>query len=309
MGPRGAPGVSPAQGDGTRPLRPPLANTGPGRQAAPDCPAASEGGAQPEGAVGPGAGGFDPRAAMARCRAGWPGRQAHRVPRAPGHHHRRARPGGDARWPDLDPACSALAAVGGDCCSAWSGGERCHLRPHRHRAHPPRRGPSALRARAAADRVQPLDAGEDHLRVHRGPQHHAGRGHARLRPGSAATAERGHRPVHPLPRPGDRPLVARRDEPHDPPAVGGRLRLRSAARLRVRQRADGHGHSPVGDPRGPGAVQRRGGDRPARLRLPGPRLERAFRNWRSTGRAWSRRLPATPSVRSARSGRSSGRSP
>ena len=42
---------------------------------------------------------------------------------------------------------------------------------------------------------RPLDAGEDHHRLHRGAQHHAGGRHARLRQRAAAAAERRHRAV------------------------------------------------------------------------------------------------------------------
>ena len=45
----------------------------------------------------------------------------------------------------------------------------------RHRAHPDRPRPSALRAGPAADRARPLDAPENRQRLHAGAQRHAGR--------------------------------------------------------------------------------------------------------------------------------------
>ena len=70
----------------------------------------------------------------------------------------------------------------------------------------------------------------------RGPQHHAGHRHARLRQRAGAAAQRRDRAVDPLPRPRDRAGLAGRDELHDAPSLGGRVRLRPAARLRLRQR-------------------------------------------------------------------------
>ena len=54
----------------------------------------------------------------------------------------------------------------------------------------------------------------------------------------AAAAQRVDRPLDPVPRPGDRPLMARRDELHHPQPMGRRLRLRPPARFRLRQRLD-----------------------------------------------------------------------
>src|SRR5262249_47321924 len=82
--------------------------------------------------------------------------------------------------------------------------------------------------------------------------------------------ERRHCPVDPVPRTRDRPLLAWRDEPHDPAAVDGRVRLRVAPWLQFRQRPDGHWLAPRGNSPGAAAVQRGSGDRPAWLRLPGP---------------------------------------
>ena len=66
--------------------------------------------------------------------------------------------------------------------AATSGLERAAVLPAAGRAaHPARRRPPALRARAAADRPRPLDAGEDDHLVHRGAQHHAGHRDAGLR--------------------------------------------------------------------------------------------------------------------------------
>ena len=42
--------------------------------------------------------------------------------------------------------------------------------------------------------------------------------------------------VDPVPRSRDRPRLARRDELHDPPSLGGGVRVRPAARLRLRER-------------------------------------------------------------------------
>ena len=58
------------------------------------------------------------------------------------------------------------------------------------------------------------------------------------RPGAAAgaAAERGHRAQHPVPRPRGGARMARPDQLHDPPPVGRGLRLRPAARLRLRRR-------------------------------------------------------------------------
>ena len=51
----------------------------------------------------------------------------------------------------------------------------------------------------------------------------------------ALAAQCRHRLEHPLSRTGDRPRVARRDELHDPSSVGSGLRVRVAARIRLRQ--------------------------------------------------------------------------
>src|SRR5262249_39828584 len=53
-----------------------------------------------------------------------------------------------------------------------------------------------------------------------------------------SAAEGGDRALDPLPRAGDRAEVARRDELHDPPPLGGRVRVRPPARLRLRDGAD-----------------------------------------------------------------------
>ena len=76
---------------------------------------------------------------------------------------------------------------------------------------------------------------------------------------------------HPLPRAGDRTEVARRDELHDPPSVDRRLRVRPAARIRVRERFDDDGIAAGRDSARAAAVQRRGRDRPVVLRRPHPR--------------------------------------
>ena len=52
-------------------------------------------------------------------------------------------------------------------------------------------------------------------------------GDARLRISAAAAAERSHRAQYPVSRTGDRAPGSRRDEPHDSPPVGRRLRLRA----------------------------------------------------------------------------------
>ena len=69
-----------------------------------------------------------------------------------------------------------------------------------------------------------------------------GRRDARIRERAGAAAQRRHRAQHPVPRSRDRPLVAGRDEPDDPPALGRRLRLRAPARVRIRERVD-HGRA------------------------------------------------------------------
>ena len=108
--------------------------------------------------------------------------------------------------------------------------------------------------------------------------------------------------------PGDRALVARRDELHDPPSLGGGVCLRAPARLRLRSRADRVPACPA--QRAPARarqLQRRRRARPARLRR--ARFSRSSARSacsRCAGRAGSRRCPATRWARSARSGRSSG---
>src|SRR5262249_50430319 len=66
------------------------------------------------------------------------------------------------------------------------------------------------------------------------------------------------------------PLLARRDEPDPPAAMGRGLRLRPPARVRVRERIDRDGLAASRDPAGTAHVQRgcRGG--PAPVRPPGP---------------------------------------
>ena len=143
------------------------------------------------------------------------------------------------------------------------------LRPARRPAHPARRRPPALRPRAAADRLGPLDAGEDDHVVHRGPQHHAGDRDARLRERAAAAAQRRDRAQHPLPRPGDRPRLARARRASRS-ATRGSWRSRSACSTASASRAgltrDGpaEGRDPARAP----PLQRRRRDRAGRVRPP-----------------------------------------
>ena len=120
----------------------------------------------------------------------------------------------------------------------------------------------------------------------------------------SAPAECGHRAQHPLSRPGDRALVARGNQLHHPSSVGGCLRFRPAARIRIRQRPH----------------QRRTAEgRTARSRYCPSMWESRSDSFRSShssscwsapsasskcaGRAGPKRFPATPSAHSEPSGR------
>ena len=63
-----------------------------------------------------------------------------------------------------------------------------------------------------ADRQRPLDAVEDRDRIYRCTQHHAGDRNPRLCRGSDSSVECRDRVKHPVPRPGNRPIVARADQ-------------------------------------------------------------------------------------------------
>ena len=125
------------------------------------------------------------------------------------------------------------------------------------RAHPARRGPSVVRARPAAHRHRPLDAPEDGERLHPGALDHPRHRDPGLRLGAGAAAQRGDRALDPLSRSRNRAALARRVELHHSPSLGGGLRLRFAARLRLRERPHLHGAAAGGDPGCAAAVQRR----------------------------------------------------
>jgi hypothetical protein len=98
-----------------------------------------------------------------------------------------------------------------------------------------------------------------------------GRGHARLGQRAGAAPEPVDRALHPFPGPGNRPRRSRRDQPDPTPALAGGLRLRPAARVRLRERPDRDGSASGRDPAGPSAVQCRRGAGAARLRADHPR--------------------------------------
>ena len=82
-----------------------------------------------------------------------------------------------------------------------------------------------------------VDAGEDGHRLHRRSQHHARHRYARRRECPGAAAQCRDRLEHSLSRTGDCSRLARRDELHDPSPVGGGVRVRAAARIRIRHGA------------------------------------------------------------------------
>ena len=111
------------------------------------------------------------------------------------------------------------------------------LSAQRHRAHPVRFRPSAVRVVADADRAGLAHAGEDDHRVHCGAFDHAYLRDARLGDAPSAPVETmialSHRPG----RGRRRPIGARRDQPDHHLALDRRLRIRSSAWLRLRRRA------------------------------------------------------------------------
>ena len=122
--------------------------------------------------------------------------------------------------------------------SQTSIGRRGHVHRAGYPAHSFRRRPHAVRAGAAADRERPLDAAEDRDRLHRGAQHHAGDCDPGLCGGAGPSAERRDRVEHSVSRPGDRSLMARRDQLHHSPSLGRGVCVWPAARLWLRQRPD-----------------------------------------------------------------------
>ena len=146
-----------------------------------------------------------------------PRRQDARDRGARGHRDRRA----GARSPRRRQAREPPAAADQPSVTLGDATTRARARrvlpAARRAAHRAGRRPSAVRARPAADRQRPLDAGQDHDRVHRRALDHAGHRDPRLRQRAAAAAQRGDRALDPLPRPRDRAHLARRDELHHPP--------------------------------------------------------------------------------------------
>ncbi len=160
-----------------------------------------------------------------------------------------------------------------------------------HPAHPVRRRSSAVRAGPAAHRGQRMDAGEDGHRLHRCAQHHARRCHARICRGAGAAAQCRDRLEHPFSRTGDRPRVARRDELHDPSPVGGGIRVRAAARIRLRHRADQRRAAAAGAAAGTPFLQRRRRTGAARFRRLVLAMGRSFRVLEVRWPRWVQALP------------------
>ena len=90
----------------------------------------------------------------------------HRVPRAPGNDHRRARAHRAPRRHSLHHVGEAVAAVGRDHRLEQAARRRGRLSRPRRRAHPARLRSPALRARADPDRSQHARPADDHHRVH-----------------------------------------------------------------------------------------------------------------------------------------------
>ena len=142
-------------------------------------------------------------AAQVECKGGLAG-QTIAIEGLESIRHRRAGARAARRRRRRDARAEAGAAVGDVARGGRRAPRRVGLPLPRHRAHPARRRPPAVRARTAADRPRPLDAGEDRDRVHARAQHHARGGDVRRRAGGGGAAQRGDRAVHPVPRSGDR---------------------------------------------------------------------------------------------------------
>ena len=166
---RVAAGVSRDQGDGSRPIRGALAHAGAGGCA----PALGAGPArwcnEPEAAGRPGTHRLPRRAPLDRRRAERARRQAGRDQGPSVHDHRCPGPGRIAGRPDGADHRAPFAAMGrGRGHSGVVGGDG-HLRRRGCPAHPVRCRSPAVRAWPAADRRQPVDAGEDDHRASPSP--------------------------------------------------------------------------------------------------------------------------------------------
>ena len=144
----------------------------------------------------------------------------------------------------------------------------------RHRAHPARGRSPAVRLRPAPARTRPLDADQDHHGIHARAQHHPRARHARLRRRAGSAGRRGHRAQHHVSWRRDPARAAGSARPGREQALDRRLRLRSAARTRLRRRAHRAWPGTRRNPARAPVLQHRGGNRSAdvRRRVPRARL-------------------------------------
>ena len=179
------------------------------------------------------------RAALDRRRAGRTRGQAHRVPRASSSR---------------SPMCSC----GWNCWTA-AAGPRSRARRSRGSRSRPRSRPWQVAGNYIVEGIRHILFGADHLLFVLGLLLIVRNGWMLVKTITAFTVAHsitlaaatlgyanvpapprrgGDRAQHPVPRPGDRPALAGRDELHHPQSLGGGLRVRPAARLRLRQRTD-----------------------------------------------------------------------
>ena len=266
IGPRSTARLSGDPGDRARAVQSAVAHAGAGRHASAGAAADTRRSAQRERTAGAGAGGLARRAPRARCRRRRAGGEAHRLRRTAADDHRRPGARRAARRPQLDDHRPPFAAVDRVCAAARAIGRRGAVCATWDRARRARSRASAVPARTPAGRHRRAREGEGRGRGHPRPQHLAAPRNPRLRRASHRRARCRHRPRHPLPRHRGGAGMARRDQLHHPPSLGGRLRPRPAARLQLRQRP--HRRSAVAERIAAGApqLQSRTGDRPARVR-------------------------------------------
>src|SRR6185369_10920898 len=171
---------------------------------------------------------------------------------------------------ELDGAADPRSSRGHHPDASLGPRGRWAVSPARGRAHPHRGRPSAVRPGPADPDPGRRPASRHHHRVHRRPQHHPGRGDAGMGPRTAASGGGGDRALDCLRGGGDRPREGRARRSGGALAVAGGVRLRAAARARVRERPGGDRAAREADPTRAPLLQRWGGARAAGLRRRGP---------------------------------------